>query len=144
MTIMAPGAGLPLHFHDTEECITCVEGVATAEIDGEQLTLQPFDHVWIPEGAHHRFWNDGETQMRIVWTYGKPGSEPDVRGHGPDGAAYVGGRRGGSALAGLGTIRPRVWRPLARKTLTLSVGRGNMTDGRGLAGAGGGGEVEDG
>ena len=72
MTIMAPGAGLPLHFHDTEECITCVEGVATAEIDGEQLTLQPFDHVWIPEGAHHRFWNDGGTQMRIVWTYGKP------------------------------------------------------------------------
>ena len=40
MTIMAPGAGLPLHFHDTEECITCVEGVATAEIDGEeQLTF---------------------------------------------------------------------------------------------------------
>ena len=25
MTIMQPGAGLPLHYHDTEECITCVE-----------------------------------------------------------------------------------------------------------------------
>ena len=29
MTIMQPGAGLPLHFHDTEECITCVEGIAS-------------------------------------------------------------------------------------------------------------------
>ena len=71
MTIMQPGAGLPLHFHATEECITCVEGIASCEIDGEQLTMQPFDHVWIPEGAHHRFWNDGAVPMRIVWTYGK-------------------------------------------------------------------------
>ena len=71
MTIMQPGAGLPLHFHATEECITCVEGIASCEIDGEQLTMQPFDHVWIPEGAHHRFSNDGAVPMRIVWTYGK-------------------------------------------------------------------------
>jgi succinate-semialdehyde dehydrogenase/glutarate-semialdehyde dehydrogenase len=71
MTIMEPGAGLPLHFHDTEECITCVEGIASCEIDGEQLVLQPFDHVWISEGAHHRFWNEGASPMRISWTYGK-------------------------------------------------------------------------
>ncbi len=72
MTIMAPGAGLPLHFHDTEECITCVEGAACCEVDGERLSLAPFDHIWIPAGAHHRFWNEGESPMRIVWTYGKP------------------------------------------------------------------------
>ena len=72
MTIMEPGAGLPMHFHDTEECITCVEGEAMCSVDGEVLRLQPFDHIWIAEGSHHRFWNEGDAVMRIVWTYGKP------------------------------------------------------------------------
>ncbi len=72
MTIMEPGAGLPMHFHDTEECITCVEGEAMCSVDGEVLRLRPFDHIWIAEGSHHRFWNEGADVMRIVWTYGKP------------------------------------------------------------------------
>ena len=72
MTIMEPGAGLPMHFHDTEECITCVEGEAMCSVDGEVLRLRPFDHIWIAEGSHHRFWNEGAEAMRIVWTYGKP------------------------------------------------------------------------
>ncbi len=72
MTIVDAGAGLPLHFHDTEECITCVEGEAHSVVDGEEFVLRPYDHIWIPEGAHHRFWNEGQTRMRILWTYGKP------------------------------------------------------------------------
>ncbi len=71
MTVVDPGAGLPLHFHDTEECITCVEGEARCVVDGEEMVLHPYDHIWIPEGAHHRFWNEGQTRMRILWTYGK-------------------------------------------------------------------------
>ena len=72
MTIMDPGAGLPLHYHDTEECITCVEGEARCVVDGDEIVLHPYDHIWIPEGVHHRFWNAGQTRMRILWTYGKP------------------------------------------------------------------------
>jgi quercetin dioxygenase-like cupin family protein len=72
MTIMEPGAGLPMHFHDTEECITCVQGEAMCSVDSEVLKLAPFDHIWIAEGSHHRFWNEGNGPMRIVWTYGKP------------------------------------------------------------------------
>ena len=72
MTIMEPGAGLPMHFHDTEECITCVQGEAFCSVDGDVTKLAPFDHIWIAAGSHHRFWNEGTQTMRIVWTYGKP------------------------------------------------------------------------
>ncbi len=72
MTIMAPGAGLPMHYHDTEECITCVEGEAMCSVDGEVYRLEPFDHIWIATGSHHRFWNEGDEPMRILWSYGKP------------------------------------------------------------------------
>ena len=72
MTIIEPGSGLPMHFHDTEECITCVQGEATCSVDGEVLALRPFDHIWIAAGSHHRFWNDGSEPMHIVWTYGSP------------------------------------------------------------------------
>ena len=72
MTIMQPNAGLPMHYHDSEECITCVEGQAMCSVDGEVVRLEPFDHIWIAEGSHHRFWNEGDVPMRIMWAYGKP------------------------------------------------------------------------
>jgi len=60
-----------MHFHDCEEAITCVAGEASCSVDGETLTLRPFDHIWIAAESPHRFWNDGATPMRIVWAYGK-------------------------------------------------------------------------
>ena len=89
MTIMEPGAGLPMHFHDTEECITCVEGEAMCSVDGEVLRLRPFDHIWIAEGSHHRFWNEGTEVDAHRLDLRQAGGHADVRRLRQDRASHV-------------------------------------------------------
>jgi putative monooxygenase len=70
ITEFAPGGGVPLHFHNCEETVIVLEGVARAEIDGTEHGVGPHDTVWIPAGIHHRFVNASADQvMRIYWTY---------------------------------------------------------------------------
>ena len=70
VTAFAVGTGLPLHSHNCEESVLILEGLATAEIDGEYFDLEPGQATWVPAGVPHRFLNRGETVMRIYWLYG--------------------------------------------------------------------------
>jgi len=69
-TVFAPGTGLPVHSHNVEESVLILDGLAIAEIDGEQFDLVAGDATWVPAGVPHRFLNHGDEPMRIYWVYG--------------------------------------------------------------------------
>ena len=70
ITIIAPGAAIPLHFHDCEESVIVLEGNAVAVIDGEETSVGPGDTSWIPPLLPHFFRNPSATDtLRIFWTY---------------------------------------------------------------------------
>ncbi|NPD68683.1 cupin domain-containing protein (plasmid) [Lichenicola cladoniae] len=72
MTVIGPGAAIPLHTHNCEESIVILEGEAIAEIDGAQHALRPFETSWVPADIPHRFINASDkTPLRILWTYGR-------------------------------------------------------------------------
>jgi len=70
VTVFSPGAAIPRHFHNCEECVYVLEGNATAEIDGAEHSLAPGDVSFIPAGVPHCFRNASNMErMRIYWTY---------------------------------------------------------------------------
>lgn len=70
ITIFSPGAAIPQHFHNCDECVHVLEGNATAEIDGVEHSLGPGDLSFIPTGVPHCFRNASNIgNMRIYWTY---------------------------------------------------------------------------
>jgi putative monooxygenase len=71
MTIFPPGAAIPLHTHNTDECIVMLEGRAICEVDGQKQEVAPFDTTFAAAGVPHRFINIGDGQMRILWIYGR-------------------------------------------------------------------------
>ena len=70
MTSFPRDAAVALHTHNTDEQVTLLEGEATAEIDGRQEPVTPYDTTFIPTGVPHRFINRGNGTMRILWVYG--------------------------------------------------------------------------
>jgi len=70
ITSFPPGGELPLHSHNTVEQVTVLAGTGIAELNGEQHRAVPFDTTHIPAGEFHRFINDGDTDMTILWVYG--------------------------------------------------------------------------
>jgi quercetin dioxygenase-like cupin family protein len=64
-----PGAGLVLHTHDVEESVTVIEGEATCEVDGEFYQLRPYDTSYVPAGVPHRFNNQTDRPVRILYAY---------------------------------------------------------------------------
>lgn len=73
ITSFPPGGEVRLHTHSTVEQVVVLEGTGTAEINGNLLSVEPYDTTVIPAGEPHRFINTGDTRMSILWTYG--GSE---------------------------------------------------------------------
>ncbi len=70
ITLIAPGAAIPLHFHDCEESVIVLDGSAVAVIDGAEHAVGPGDTSWIPPGVPHQFRNPSGTEpLRIFWTY---------------------------------------------------------------------------
>ena len=70
ITIFSPGAAIPRHFHNCDECVHVLEGNATAEIEGVEYSLEPGEVSFIPEGVPHCFRNASDVErMRIYWTY---------------------------------------------------------------------------
>ncbi len=69
-TVFQVGRGLPLHSHNVEESVLILEGEATAQIGEDHFDLEVGDASWVPAGVPHRFFNRGETPMRIYWVYG--------------------------------------------------------------------------
>jgi quercetin dioxygenase-like cupin family protein len=70
-----PEASLPCHIHKFDESITIVEGEATCLVQGKHYRLSGYDTAFVPEGRPHRFLNQSETEMAMVWVYA--GSEPE-------------------------------------------------------------------
>jgi putative monooxygenase len=69
ITAFEAGAKIGLHFHNCEESVLILEGEAIAEIDGTRHHLKAGDTTWIPPNVPHRFLNEGDSLMRIFWTY---------------------------------------------------------------------------
>jgi quercetin dioxygenase-like cupin family protein len=70
MTIIAPGAAVPRHWHNCDESVLVIEGHPVAEIDGVEHDLRPGDVSFIPAGKPHGFRNASTRDaVRIFWTY---------------------------------------------------------------------------
>jgi putative monooxygenase len=65
-----PGASLPCHVHDYGESITIIQGTAHCEVMGRHYSLSGCDTAFIPRGHPHRFINDSEEMMAMLWVYG--------------------------------------------------------------------------
>ena len=70
VTSFPPGAGLARHSHNTVEQVTLLEGTGVVELDGVEHRIRPYDTTKVPAGVPHRFHNDGDGIMRILWVYG--------------------------------------------------------------------------
>lgn len=70
-----PGASLPCHTHDYDESITIVKGAADCLVEGRKYQLAGCDTAFIPSGLPHRFLNNSNEEMAMVWVYA--GDEPD-------------------------------------------------------------------
>jgi len=71
----APGASLPCHTHLYDESITIVEGGATCLVAGRRYSLSGCDTALVPQGQPHRFINETDEPMAMVWVYA--GDEPE-------------------------------------------------------------------
>jgi mannose-6-phosphate isomerase-like protein (cupin superfamily) len=66
----APGEGLELHNHETqEEVYYCITGNGTVWYgeDKKETQIGPGDSLWIPRGVEHFVRNTGNEQLRIAF-----------------------------------------------------------------------------
>lgn len=70
ITVIDPGAAVPLHIHNCEESVLVVSGSGRARIDGAEHDVGPNDLTWIPAGVPHFFRNPSASEpLAIFWTY---------------------------------------------------------------------------
>ncbi len=69
VTMFEPGAAIARHYHNCDESVTILEGEAACEVDGDIFSMTAFDTTFVPAGIPHRFWNESNAQMKILWTY---------------------------------------------------------------------------
>lgn len=70
-----PAASLPCHFHQFDESITIVEGHALCLVQGNRYRVTGYDTAFVPEGRPHRFLNESNSPMAMIWVYA--GGEPE-------------------------------------------------------------------
>ena len=70
-----PAASLPCHFHQFDESITIVEGHALCLVQGKRYKVTGYDTAFVPEGRPHRFLNESNAPMAMIWVYA--GGEPE-------------------------------------------------------------------
>jgi len=70
ITRFEPGAKIALHYHNCDESVVIVEGEAVAEVDGKRYPMRRYDTTFVPAGVPHRFLNESDKPMAILWTYG--------------------------------------------------------------------------
>ncbi|HEV2494087.1 MAG TPA: cupin domain-containing protein [Terriglobia bacterium] len=70
-----PGSSLPCHIHEFDESITIVTGEAICEVVGRRYRLSDCDTALVPRGRPHRFLNQSQVRMAMVWVYAA--SEPE-------------------------------------------------------------------
>ena len=70
ITTIAPGAAVPLHSHNCEECVIVLSGSGIAHVDGTDHPVKARDTSWIPADIVHCFRNtSADEPMAIFWTY---------------------------------------------------------------------------
>jgi quercetin dioxygenase-like cupin family protein len=65
---MLPGQTGPVHTFDRQQVWTALDGGATIELDGDQLTIRPGDTVILPVGAFRRVLADPDTGFTAIVT----------------------------------------------------------------------------
>jgi quercetin dioxygenase-like cupin family protein len=70
-----PGTSLPCHTHQYDESITIITGQAVCQVAGKRYNLAGCDTAFVPEGRPHRFLNQSDGPMAMIWVYA--GSEPE-------------------------------------------------------------------
>lgn len=70
VTTFPPGTALAMHSHNTVEQVTVLAGSGIAELGGEEHRVTPFDTTQIAAGEPHRFINDSDDVLQILWVYG--------------------------------------------------------------------------
>jgi quercetin dioxygenase-like cupin family protein len=73
--VFQPGTSLPCHVHKYDESITIVSGAAICEAAGNRYTLSGCDTASVPEGMPHRFLNESNAPMAMIWVYA--GGDPE-------------------------------------------------------------------
>ena len=76
---LAPGARIPLHFHDYEELQYILSGDGLAlDADGREHRLEPGSAVYCAAGrrAAHGFMNNGQAPLAILYVYATPDAAP--------------------------------------------------------------------
>jgi len=69
ITRFPPGSKIARHWHNCDESVMILDGEAVCEIDGALSTMQQFDTTFVPTGVPHRFLNQTDRPMAIMWTY---------------------------------------------------------------------------
>jgi putative monooxygenase len=69
-TFFPPHSQIALHWHNCDESVVILEGAAIAEIDGKFYPMSPYDATFVPANVPHRFLNQSDRPMMILWTYG--------------------------------------------------------------------------
>ncbi|TAK23336.1 MAG: cupin domain-containing protein [Chloroflexota bacterium] len=64
-----PGAKIALHYHNCDESVVIAEGEAVCEIDGQRFPMKQWDTTYAPAGVPHRFLNESDLPMAILWIY---------------------------------------------------------------------------
>ncbi|MFC1909245.1 cupin domain-containing protein [Chloroflexota bacterium] len=66
-TVLAPGEGVPYHYHERRECIFIViAGEGTETIEGKEYTLKANDIMYIPAGEKHGLINKSDGEFRFI------------------------------------------------------------------------------
>ena len=64
-----PGAKIALHWHNCDESVVIAEGSAVAEVDGKRFNMKRLDTTFVKAGVPHRFINESNEPMAILFTY---------------------------------------------------------------------------
>lgn len=67
--VYAPGTEAPAEHivHQGREYGVIIEGALSVEVHGEATTLLPGDSIVFDSALPHRFWNEGDTEVRAIW-----------------------------------------------------------------------------
>jgi 2-keto-3-deoxy-L-rhamnonate aldolase RhmA/quercetin dioxygenase-like cupin family protein len=67
-----PGGRLPAHFHDFDESICIISGLATCIVEGRRYPMSDGATALQPRGRVHYFINETQGTMEMLWVYAGP------------------------------------------------------------------------
>jgi quercetin dioxygenase-like cupin family protein len=73
---IAPNTGAPAHTHTLEdEKVYVVQGKCMIRLGDRIILVTPGHSAALPRGIEHRFWNSGDTTLRVILTFTPAGIE---------------------------------------------------------------------